>query len=72
MKRDTNGCHCNECCDLKTRIGKHLPLILPLLVVCVGLIEMSLSSILIGLGMWVVLYQLQKLNDKVDNCGPWY
>lgn len=72
MKRDTNGCECDECCGLSKKIGKHLPLILPVVIICVAMLEMSLSSVLIGLAIWVLLSQLQKLNDKIDNCGPWY
>ena len=72
MKRDTNGCRCNECCGWNKKIGKYLPLILPLLIVFVAILEMSLSSALIGLAMWILFIQLRKLNDKIDNCGPWY
>lgn len=71
-KKDTNGCHCDECCGLDKKIGKLLPMLLPILIVLVALLEMSLSGALIGLAVFVILYQLQKLQDKIENCGPWY
>jgi len=72
FKKDTNGCKCDECCGLYEKIGKYLPMALPILIVFVALLEMSFSSALIGLAIWVVLHQLQKVNDKIENAGPWY
>jgi hypothetical protein len=71
-KDDTNGCECDECCGLSSKIGKYLPIALPLLIVFTAILEMSFSSALIGLAIMVLLYQLQKINDKIENCGPWY
>jgi hypothetical protein len=71
-KKDTNGCHCDECCGLDKKIGKLIPMLLPIGIIVVALLEMSLSGALIGLAAFVILRQLQKLHDKIDNCGPWY
>jgi hypothetical protein len=71
-KKDTNGCQCDQCCGLGKKIGKLLILLLPMLIVLVALLEMSLLGALIGLAVVVIFYQLQKLQDKIKNCGPWY
>lgn len=72
-KKDSDGCKCDECCGLYEKFGKYLPtVVLPLLIVLVAIIEMSFSTALVGLAVWVILYQLQKVNEKIENAGPWY
>lgn len=72
FKKDTNGCKCDECRGLCYKAGKCLQMGLPLLIVFVALLELSFSSALIGLAIWVILQQLQKVNEKIENAGPWY
>jgi len=72
FKKDNNGCKCDECCGLYAKVGKYLPMILPVLIVFVALLEMSFSSALIGLAIGVMFYQLIRVNDKIENSGPWY
>jgi len=66
--KDNNGCECKDCNPKKD----YKIFIVPALIIITGNLQLSLSSVIVGISIYYIFKTLKDMEEKIKNCGSWY
>jgi hypothetical protein len=65
-----NDCNCTDCKPKKIR--DYFIYMLPSAVILLGILQLSIGTIVAGIGLSYIIKRLRKLETKVENSECWY
>ena len=66
--KNNNGCECKDCNPKKD----YKIFILPSLIIITGILQLSLSAVVVGVSVYYILKTLRNMEEKIKNCECWY